>query len=786
MTKRRKTKKQQQQEIKNFIYALIIVILSVISIFSYGWIGTQINGAFRLTLGRYPEVFFTLLIIYAFMLVFQNKKLKKMPKRIWFGIILALMVFVTTLAFPKDVNLVGMNVFKTFHKGYKEIFLNPKVDAFGGYFGAGFYSLSSYLFAREGTILVNIALSLLSLVLIFTPSKIMKFFQKIGQGIKKIFGHLGKLGNKMKPAKDDEEEIDEEEVTEDEWFDKPTRNNGSANFMQVDGEETPRKSGVFMDVDDESVNSQKLEPVLDQNDQMKFDLTEQKQTINPLVTVNNDSNFENYQLPPLTLLEGVKRGGKSSSNKNSADKKGEQVIKVLKQFGIEAELLDTHIGPSVTKFEIKPDSNVKLNRISAIQDNIMMELAVTSLRIEAPIPGRAAVGIEIPNIEMSPVRLRETITNTNNFFDKENIWVALGKNLMGESVSIALNKMPHLLIAGATGSGKSVCINSVISSILLSKHPDELKLILIDPKKVEFTPYLKIPHLFCPVVTDPNEASVALQKVVVEMEARYEKFANAGVRNITAYNQKVKDDKEGTLKFMPWIVVIIDELADLMLASGKEVEASIQRITQLARASGIHLIVATQRPSVDVITGVIKANIPSRIAFSVSSAIDSRTILDTPGAEKLLGYGDMLYVPMGEPSPTRVQGVFVSDSEVNAITQYASEQGDPNFSENFTNLKVESSAVGGGQDTVDELYDEVVRFIIDNQKASTSFVQRQFRIGYNRAANIIDDLEERGVVGPANGSKPRTVMYRTYDEYEERLSKEVAPTEEIMNENYEG
>ena len=640
---RRKTKKQQRQDVITFIILCGIVILSVIGIFQMGFLGSFFYRVFRVMLGQYPELFFGLIIIFTLFYLIDKKKLKKTPSRVWIALGLTLYVFLTTLSFPHLKVITGRDVFNNYIRIFGEVFKSTEVYAYGGFIGSLFYTMSSWLFDRTGTIIINSFLGLVAFVLLFTPEGIRAFLNVIMRGLFKFFKGLGRFLKKLLPAKADEPQAIQEEIetVEPEVF-EPTPSNIGANFINVTPSISPSPEKTILE-----------------DEQVKFDLDPKEASSSK----PRKSNI-NYQLPPLTLLENVGKGGKSSANNTSAREKGKRVIEVLDQFGIDAQLLDIHIGPSVTKFEIKPDSNVKINRIASIQDNMMMELAVTSLRIEAPIPGKAAVGIEIPNEEMLPVRLKEIIRSTPHFYEKENIWVALGKNLMGEAISIALNKMPHLLIAGATGSGKSVSINSIVSSLLLSKHPDDLKLVLIDPKKVEFTAYEKLPHLITPVVTDPHKAS-ALQEVVAIMEDRYEVFSREGVRNITSYNEKAKQDPE--LDAFPWIVVIIDELADLMAVAGKEVETSIQRITQLARAAGIHLIVATQRPSVDVITGVIKANIPSRIAFAVSSAVDSRTILDSVGAEKLLGYGDMLYIPMGAPSPVRVQGAFVSDQEVNAI-----------------------------------------------------------------------------------------------------------------------
>ena len=485
--------------------------------------------------------------------------------------------------------------------------------------------------------------------------------------------------------------------------------------------------------------------------------------------ITNPRKAKNYRLPKDNLLDPIPQKQRDilELNKANAVDKGELLIQVLRNFDIEAQLKDYHIGPSVTKFEIKPNANVKVSRILNLADDIKMQLAVRDVRIEAPIPGYNAVGVEVPNQKAIPVKMRELIHNIPEKDQAEPLLIILGKDLMGNTVTCRLDKMPHLLIAGATGSGKSVCMNSIITSLLLRTKPEDVKLLLVDPKKVEFTPYQNIPHLIGPVINDPAQASNALKVIVKIMEDRYDMFSKAGVRNIQGFNTKVENEPapaDGSPKpeKMPYIVVIVDEMADLMLVAGKEVEASVQRITQLARAAGIHLIIATQRPSVDVITGVIKSNIPSRIAFAVSSGIDSRTILDHVGAERLLGNGDMLYMPIGSSNATRVQGVFVTDDEVQRIAKFCSDQQTPFYDDAFIRLDGvdgnEGTAVMGADS--DPMLEEIKQFVIDQQKASTSLLQRHFGIGYNRAARMIDVLEEQGVIGPAQGSKPREVYIK--------------------------
>lgn len=479
-------------------------------------------------------------------------------------------------------------------------------------------------------------------------------------------------------------------------------------------------------------------------------------------------NAKTYKLPPLRLLEDPVQNGNSSVNVKNAKVQGARLIEILKEFNVDATLGEIHIGPSVTEFEVIPGQGVRVNTFVNLQSDIKLALAAKDIRVEAPIPGKSAVGIEVPNAEKTTVMMKELIRSVPQSLADKPLVFTLGKDLMGNNVYGRLDTMPHLLIAGATGSGKSVCVNSIICSILLRTRPDEVKLLLVDPKKVEFTPYNGVPHLLSPVITDANLANGALKVIVEMMDQRYSMFEEVSVRNITSYNKFVANHPELNKEKLPRIVVIIDELADLMLAASKEVEQSIQRITQLARAAGIHLIVATQRPSVNVITGVIKANIPSRIAFMVSSRPDSRTILDQIGAEKLLGYGDMLF--MDNSDPVRIQGVFIQDHEVEAICNYVKQQASPQYEDAFVMLKEISSQgqeVNDFQEELDPLYPEVKNFVIVSRKASTSLIQRRFRLGYGRAARILDQLEANGIIGPANGTRPREILVEAPDAYAE-------------------
>ena len=451
------------------------------------------------------------------------------------------------------------------------------------------------------------------------------------------------------------------------------------------------------------------------------------------------------------------KGGKKAVTETAS-----KLQKTLYSFGVSAKVENVSVGPAITRYELKPAEGVRVSKIANLADDIALNLAAESIRIEAPIPGKQAVGIEIPNTENEVVHLRDIIASDAFQGHKSKLAFALGKDVAGKEVVTDIAKMPHVLIAGATGSGKSVCINTLIASIIYKAKPSEVKLLMVDPKVVELSVYNGIPHLLIPVVTDPKKAAGALAWAVQEMINRYNLFAKKGVRDIKGYNEAV--EKEGETGKLPQIVIIIDELSDLMMASPKEVEDSICRLAQMARAAGMHLVIATQRPSVDVITGVIKANIPSRISFAVSSQVDSRTILDMVGAEKLLGKGDMLFYPSGAPKPTRIQGAFVSDKEVEKLVEFLKSQGEVTYSDEIleqiensdkTDKELEEES---DDQTSDPLLMEAIETVVETQQASTSFIQRRFKVGYARAGRIIDQMEERGIISGYQGSKPREVL----------------------------
>ncbi|MGI6145583.1 MAG: DNA translocase FtsK [Clostridia bacterium] len=526
---------------------------------------------------------------------------------------------------------------------------------------------------------------------------------------------------------------------------KPVIINHYENEKEEDEDEEPEIANIH------------TSPVIVKND--NFANQEVKQT-----------DYSEFRLPPLDLLKSSPKVKSSRLNKDITDKI-RTLEETLESFDVKAKVTQVSRGPSITRFEIQPPSGVKVSRIVNLADDIALSLATPQVRIEAPIPGKAAVGIEVPNEQIAMVTLREVLESGHFQDSSSKLTVALGKDIAGNPIVADLGKMPHLLIAGATGSGKSVCMNSLIASILYKAYPHEVKLIMIDPKVVELSTYNGVPHLLAPVVTDPKKAASALRWVVHEMESRYELFAGMGVKDIQRYNQALqKETSDEKPPQLPYIVVLIDELADLMMVAPADVEDAICRIAQMARAAGIHLVVATQRPSVDIITGVIKANIPSRIAFAVSSQTDSRTILDMGGAERLLGRGDMLFYPTGMAKPIRVQGVYVSDQEIELLVEYLKAQNKSvDYVESWDTEETETN--NSSEEEEDALLAEATRLFIESGQASISLLQRRLRIGYTRAARIIDQLEDKGIVGSYEGSKPRAILMN-WDEYYKEFGKD--------------
>lgn len=794
-----RTKKAVEEEIvedpfdyKGIIILAISGLLIFFAITKQGTVGTIINNILSCLFGPWYIALLIIAFIMAILLIFFKSKYKFSA---WFYIGLmilsaVIMIFSAYLVYKDSASITIATLGEVF-KDIKNIASNT-ANFGGGLIGTLFLYLLTKAFSLTGVVITIVVLFFLSLILIIPVGMQKRIVSNVtATGIKvkeKIdVANEERRQLKEKQRQEYEQKLQEEKEKEDrlhqELADLYAGTSYNNEQLTIPDFETKKEDKDVEYVDNVSDFSKTY--FLDDDKKEKETLTlPKKNSSASKISTTNTSNIQApikrkgiYHLPPLSLLANVS-GKPSNINKNSAEVKGKKLIEILANFGIDAKLENTHIGPSVTKFEIKPDTNVKVSRIMNIQDNIKMELAAKTIRIEAPIPGRSAVGVEIPNAETVTVRMSELMKSVPDKYKNSSLMFTLGKDLMGQPVYCELNKMPHLLVAGATGSGKSVCMNTIITSYLLRTNPDDVKLVLVDPKKVEFTPYHDIPHLLWPVITDTNIASNMLKKLVVIMEERYDAFAEVGVRDIASFNELVRKhnanlkEDESPMNKMPFIVIIIDELADLMAVAKKDVELSIQRLTQLSRACGMHLIVATQRPSTDVITGLIKSNIPSRISFAVSSSIDSRTILDQVGAEKLLGYGDMLYLPQGESAPIRIQGCFVTDEEIKKITDYAKKQASPEYDDAYFEFlragnPSDTGSFGfvaqGGEASKDSLYDEVVEYVRETQKASTSLLQRKFGIGYNRAARIIDQLEENNIIGGANGSKPREVLIKKED-----------------------
>ncbi|MGI6748839.1 MAG: DNA translocase FtsK 4TM domain-containing protein [Anaerovoracaceae bacterium] len=539
----------------------------------------------------------------------------------------------------------------------------------------------------------------------------------------------------------------------DELFGKSSNNSDSRELGMEDIAKAEPGMGLEPDM---SVQANQQENQTYAASEKKAEAKNSKEAIEELNVKHSGTTIKSYQLPPVNLLAKAPSGNLFGENENLKSKAA-KLEQTLRDFNVNAKVLQVTKGPAVTRYEIQPNTGVKVSSIVRLSDDIALNLEAKSIRIEAPIPGKAAVGIEVENERVNLVALREIIESPEYKSSKSKISFAVGKDIAGRSIVADLKSMPHLLIAGSTGSGKSVCINSIIISILYRAKPDEVKFVLIDPKVVELNNYNGIPHLLIPVVTEPSKASAALNWAVAEMTERYKKFADEGVRDLESFNMSIKKKGE-TERFLPQIIIIIDELADLMMAAPSQVEESICRLAQMARAAGMHLIVATQRPSVDIITGVIKANIPSRIAFAVSSQFDSRTILDMSGAEKLVGKGDMLFHPMGTAKPFRVQGTFISDSEVHKVIEFIKKQvPDTTYSDEVIH-SIEKVQTTTQDEDVDELLSDAIETVVKAEQASVSMLQRRFRIGYNRAARLVDMMEARGIIGPADGSRPRRVL----------------------------
>ncbi len=779
-TKKRKNKKEEKvlnETLQLRITMLVVIFIVLIASLQLGLVGRYVHYFFAYFFGNFIGILYGLILLFAVYL-FVKLKIPSTTSPEAVGTYLVLLALIILASIPSDHTIKGMQVVDLF-------FSQPEILR-GGLIGSLLYGCFSMLFDYVGTLIACVLILLVGLALILGRTyikhqqKVLKFKQKQIDHYHQLVEaskQKNEMKKKKKPAFFPEKAFDDEKEEPVKVISVENEDNTFVLQEEQDDQEIQEESSILKE---EEIVIENYNASLPQDKEAMVETKEEKQdedsTDDFLVeqSKNEEVHLEKevpvvkeYHFPPLSLLNPIHYSSNHKQASQFAASNANKLIQVLKQFGVNAKVKNVYIGPSVTKYEITIETGTRVNKIIQLQDDIKMALAAKDLRIEAPIPGKSAVGIEIPNLEANTVTFREVFKDIPQKYDESKLLVPLGKDVTGNSIYAELNKMPHLLIAGATGSGKSVCVNSMICSILMRAKPDEVKLLLVDPKKVELTNYNGIPHLLAPVVTDPKKAAVALRMIVEEMERRYDLFAKYNVRNMAGYNRYIENnpsEENEILEKLPFIVVILDEVADLMMVASKDVEDCIMRISQMARAAGIHLIVATQRPSTDVITGVIKANIPSRIAFAVSSSIDSRTILDTSGAEKLLGKGDMLFSPMGSSHPVRVQGAFVSDEEVEKIVEFVKGQQEAHYDEKYTNIKATSSNFNSSYDDDDEEYEMAREFVIQSQKASASLLQRQFRIGYNKAARLIDQLEQNGVIGPQIGSKPREVLIRGYKE----------------------
>ena len=749
---KKKTRKNSKKKESYFmdLYGILLMLIAIIGIGKYGPVGRFIASFAVFLVGNLYFFLLLFILVMGGYLIIYRKNINFFSSKMlgFYLFLIGILVFL-----HQNYVLESVQVSKIFSATVDNIMsavtriMESKIsvgvfdaslsNTGGGILGAIFSTLFYKLFEKDGTDIVVWVL-LVSGFMIFTGMSIFNIVRNIAEKTKDMI-----------PEK--EEKLKKEKAKDKSKIEPVSINDVDSKLKIVDHNDVDKDKLVVHDISQIT----KVTPEVVNEEAPKVEKVETN---------------KQYKLPPIELLDAPKNK-KNNTDHQVIEKNIEILEKVLKDFGIIGRVVEVNIGPTVTQYEMELNSGTKVSKLLSINKEISLALAKKDVRIQAPIPGKSTVGIEMPNDHAQSVSLRETIEgmpkNTNNSL----LAVALGKDIMGKVKYCEIDKTPHLLVAGATGSGKSVCINGIIISILMKARPDEVKLVMVDPKKVELGIYNGIPHLLTPVVTDPRKASIALKRAVSEMERRYDLFEELGTKNITSYNKLIEEKnkklpEDEKYSKMPYIVVIVDELADLMLVAGKEVEDSIMRITQMARAAGIHLIIATQRPSTDVITGLIKANIPSRISFAVSSSIDSRTILDMTGAEKLLGKGDMLFLPMGESAPDRIQGSFVSEEEIKKVVDYTISQQKAQFDSNFMDLdsvdhEKKNNPISDEKEEYDDpLYNEIVEFVVTTGKASASLLQRKFKLGYNRAARIIDLLEERGIIGPQNGSKPREVLIK--------------------------
>lgn len=756
------------------ILMLAMGILILLGIYFKGSIGIFGEAVNNFVLGFMGPIGFTIppiLIIYGILVIFRKNSEGVNSKLMYFSVLLLLICALIQTGFYRETEYINMSVLNYLGKFYADGAILKGGGVFGGIVSIPFL----LLFKNLGTIIILSTIAIIDIILLTNIS-----IANIVIGIKNmIFGMFGKVKESVKlpessKGKDDKDEFEPDLVMNGKKLEK----NKVLDFNKKKGANEIKEQKVEdikLEINDfrhEGENADIIVKDFKKKENHAAELEKIKDSVDKEIAHKPKSTID-YKYPEASLLEDNKgMSGNSADFRNAALKGAKKLEETLNSFGVEAKVVNVSRGPAVTRYELQPSPGVKVSKIVNLADDISLNLAASGVRIEAPIPGKAAIGIEVPNKEVEAVFLKEVIESKEFKDNSSKLTFSLGKDISGQNMVGDIGKMPHLLVAGATGSGKSVCINSIIVSLLYKASPNEVKLLMIDPKVVELGIYNGIPHLLIPVVTDPKKAAGALNWAVQEMVNRYKLFADKGVRDIKGYNAIAKPDAGE--EPLPQIVIIIDELADLMMVAPNDVEDAICRLAQMARAAGMHLVIATQRPSVDVITGVIKANIPSRIAFAVSSQVDSRTILDMAGAEKLLGKGDMLFAPVGEPKPIRVKGTFVSDKEVESVVEFIKAQGAAEYNENIIeeiNSEKETQEADPGDN--DELLPQAVELVVESGQASVSLIQRKFKVGYARAARIVDQMEARGIVGGFEGSKPRQVLISKQQWHELNMRSDV-------------
>ncbi|RSK27088.1 DNA translocase FtsK [Bacillus sp. HMF5848] len=770
--KKRKKTRQWKHTLQYEISGLLLMSITIIGILKLGIVGNSIVHVLRFFSGEWYMLFLIGFICLAIYFIWKRSWPRLLSRQM-----IGIYIIVISILLLSHVTVFSLLTYSgTIEKpsviaNTWDIFwmeINGEastIDLGGGMLGAIFFAIFYLLFDEKGTKLIASLLIVIGFVLI-TGKSLQETVSKISRPIFMFIKHqwLSFVSDlqtwivnmkEKRSAKKQEKQVANQAESSANSSDIKIVDENTIEMNDVNvAEAQPIISNFTENIN--QVTSNDVNKVSVQKDkQQKHE--EETQEPAALISFVEQEN-EKYELPNINILKLPKENTQSQEH-DAIYANARKLERTFQSFGVKAKVTKVHVGPAVTKYEVYPDVGVKVSKIVSLSDDLALALAAKDIRIEAPIPGKSAVGIEVPNSEIAVVSLREVLQAKENNRPDAKLLLGFGRDITGEAVLAELNKMPHLLVAGATGSGKSVCINGIIVSILMRAKPHEVKMMMIDPKMVELNVYNGIPHLLAPVVTDPKKASQALKRVVSEMERRYELFSHTGTRNIESYNEylkRINEEEEDKQPTLPYIVVIVDELADLMMVASSDVEDSITRLAQMARAAGIHLIIATQRPSVDVITGVIKANIPSRIAFSVSSQTDSRTILDMGGAEKLLGRGDMLFLPVGASKPVRVQGAFLSDDEVEDIVDFVISQQKAQYQEEM--IIDESNDIAQETEVDDVLFDDAVQLVVDMQTASVSMLQRRFRIGYTRAARLIDTMEAKGIVGPYEGSKPRVVL----------------------------